>query len=484
VAIKLLHSEFARRPELSARFLREARAASRIEHENIVDVLDMGHDDELDAPFIVQEFLSGTDLRRTLDTRKKLPLREALTIIVPVMGALSAAHKLGIIHRDLKPANIFLSRTRAGATVPKLIDFGIAKLSDVGNADGSITRTGATLGTPLYMSPEQASGEKSIDAQTDIWAVGVVLYEMLAGKTPFVGDNYNSIVVQIATRDVPALTSVAPDVPPALASVIHQALERDRTKRYATIDAFLLALLAPALLGDPPWHRALREAQFGTDNSRITNTPESANPSPEALSALPLSAPGEQGIAPGGSTLAGATHDRATRPISRRTIAIQASGLLAVGLIATAVSIGISTRHRGATRPPPTAPSVVPVQSSPHPAAPASYHVTLNVTPATARIVLDGHPLGVGNVDRTMHRDGVSHRIEITADGYHGQSIDFVDAPPPAHIQLQAIPTEPTQLPSPAVVDTTPQHTHSTHTSTHGHHPNHRVDNGAPLLEE
>jgi eukaryotic-like serine/threonine-protein kinase len=220
VALKLMLPELVKNQDLAARFLREARAASKIEHPNVVQVLDMGQDAD-GSLFIVQEFLKGSDLRRLLDERQALPPREAVELIVPVMSALVAAHRHKIVHRDIKPENVFLVKS-AGSLVPKVIDFGIAKM-DEGPVSG-ITKSGAAIGTPWYFSPEAARGER-VDAQSDVWAVGIMQYEMLAGRCPWKGETYNALLFEIASAPIPRLEELAPKVPKALADNVPTVVE-------------------------------------------------------------------------------------------------------------------------------------------------------------------------------------------------------------------------------------------------------------------
>jgi eukaryotic-like serine/threonine-protein kinase len=245
VAIKTLHAHMLRDAQMRKRFLQEARAATQIEHPNVIDVLDLDIDASLGVPFIVQEFLSGATLAERLDATpsQRFAPDEALAVAVPVMGALIAAHALGIVHRDLKPENIFLVRERSGGEVPRVIDFGIAKFIE--ETDAALgTRTGVMLGTPAYMSPEQATGLiATLDAQTDVWAMGVVLYEMLSGRLPYEAENAHLTVGMIQYREPVPLSERMPDLDADLVAVIHRALTKDRTARYPTMQAFLGDLL-------------------------------------------------------------------------------------------------------------------------------------------------------------------------------------------------------------------------------------------------
>ncbi|PKN31478.1 MAG: serine/threonine protein kinase, partial [Deltaproteobacteria bacterium HGW-Deltaproteobacteria-20] len=183
VAIKVLKAEHATDDSVVERFLREAKAANLARHPNVVDVLDVGLDDE-GVPFIVQEFLEGMDLGQHLKrSNGALPYRQVLELMIPVVEAVGLAHARGVVHRDLKPENVFLARV-GGAVVPKLLDFGISYIKPQ-PGDVRMTRTGMTVGTPAYMSPEQLEGTAGVDVRTDVWALGVILYESLAGRLPF-----------------------------------------------------------------------------------------------------------------------------------------------------------------------------------------------------------------------------------------------------------------------------------------------------------
>ncbi len=240
VALKVLFQNLAADPEVARRFMQEAQSATQINHPNIVYVLDMGRDARDGAFYIVQEFLEGADLRARLEKDKRLAIPDALTLIAPIMSALGAAHDRGIIHRDIKPENIFLSVGPAGEIVPKLIDFGVSKVLGEGVALTK-TRTGMSLGTPYYMSPEQGRGDE-IDGRSDVWAIGIVLYEMLCGRPPYEAANYNVLVLKVMTERPPRIEQFYPDIPPPLAEIIHSAIEPDLARRYPNMRAFLDAL--------------------------------------------------------------------------------------------------------------------------------------------------------------------------------------------------------------------------------------------------
>ncbi len=243
VALKILDPEVGRSPERVQRFIREARSATRIEHPNIVDVLDMGEDKPTSTFFLVQELLRGRDLRRMLrDTPgRKLEADHALTLLTPIMEALEAAHQLGVIHRDVKPGNIYLAQ-QGVHVIPKLIDFGLSKLVRRDPTErGPATGGGMPLGTPYYMSPEQARGDTELDGRADIWSIGVVLYECLTGRLPFEGVNVTSVLLKIASER-PRPVDEHTDVPAELAAIVHRALEPERDRRWDTMTAMLLAI--------------------------------------------------------------------------------------------------------------------------------------------------------------------------------------------------------------------------------------------------
>jgi serine/threonine protein kinase len=245
VAVKVLHTSLMTNPEAGARFVREARATTSIAHPNIVEVLDLDSDPARQIVYIVQEFLEGQTLEAALDARPghRLSPEEAFFVLVPVMEALVAAHARGIVHRDIKPGNLFLARKPNGETVPKIIDFGIAK--DVAQASSmNQTREGTMIGTPAYMSPEQVAGRADVDVQTDVWAMGVVLYETLSGRLPYEAENSNLLMGKILYEAPTPLASYAPDVPPDLAAVVTTALQRERRLRFRTMSDMLAALRA------------------------------------------------------------------------------------------------------------------------------------------------------------------------------------------------------------------------------------------------
>jgi len=245
VAIKVLRSEHADNRDIAARFLKEARTANLVRHPNVVDVLDVGQDDE-GAPFLVQELLVGQDLGRyATDKGGSLPVDEALRILLPVIDAVAFAHAKGVVHRDLKPENVFLAR-EGSKLVPKLLDFGISQVASAPR----MTASGVALGTPAYMAPEQIKGTRLVDARTDVWALGVMLHEVLSGALPFAGETSADMFVQIATEKPIPLEQAVPGIPRGLARVVAKCLRRAPDERFADARAMLQELRSIASGGE------------------------------------------------------------------------------------------------------------------------------------------------------------------------------------------------------------------------------------------
>ena len=241
VALKITKFRF---PELDKRFLREARVSGVLRHPNIVDVHDVVQLDG-DGPLaMVMDLLEGEPLDRHLTTYGRLTLGQTLRIMHPVLSALAAAHGMGIVHRDLKPQNIFLARDTAGGMRPMLLDFGLAKLTateGIAAQTSVLTKEKQLLGTPHYMAPEQLYGELDIDARTDVWAVGAVLFECLSAQRPLTGNTVGQVMRSLATREIPKIDSVVPGLPPQVAAMIDTMLTRDRAQRPASVQPLVAA---------------------------------------------------------------------------------------------------------------------------------------------------------------------------------------------------------------------------------------------------
>jgi eukaryotic-like serine/threonine-protein kinase len=261
VAVKIITAEMAKNPTLMGRFEREARAAATIETPHIIKVLDAGTDEGLGLPFLAMELLDGEDVQQLIKRLGPLPPDLALRIVAQACLGLDRAHEARIIHRDIKPANFFLAKTGGGQRVVKLLDFGIAKIAhdpESNTETAGLTRTGSMLGSPLYMSPEQARGHKDLDRRADVWSMGVVLYQALTGRTPHQDtDALGELIIAICTEEAAAIQELAPWVSPQIAAIAHQAMRFAPEERFQTA-ADMLDAIRPLLAGG--W--AIEESMF------------------------------------------------------------------------------------------------------------------------------------------------------------------------------------------------------------------------------
>jgi tRNA A-37 threonylcarbamoyl transferase component Bud32 len=305
LALKCLLPEFLDNADLVERFVREAQAMGRIEHRHVVDVFDVGRD--RDVLYIVMELLDGKPLSDLLHD-EQLTLEETLAILVRAMEGVAAAHIHGIIHRDLKPDNIFVCWGASGRLDdPRVLDFGISKL-DEGMA-ASLTRSGVAMGTPCYMSLEQLSGQRDLDQRVDVYAMGVILYEAIAGVPPHMADSVAALAIRVLTTPPTHLAELRPDLPAGLADLVMKAIARDRDNRYPSMHALMDAvrpyvprgagLLVPEGQGRPL--RTPRSAGAGStpgfaraapasSPQPVAPAPRAANPTPPPAHAAPAGA--------------------------------------------------------------------------------------------------------------------------------------------------------------------------------------------------
>jgi eukaryotic-like serine/threonine-protein kinase len=347
--------------ETKKRFLREARAATLVEHPNVVTIRDLF--DHEDTPVIVMDLLQGETLASLLSREGKLPLGDAARLILPVIAAVGAAHEAGLIHRDLKPENVFLSRGTQGTQgeTVRVLDFGVAKLirKDIDEfASTAVTQSGSVIGTPAYMAPEQLFGEKDLDHRVDIWSIGVILFEMLAGRRPIDGENFGQLAKKMLTKHVPKVTEFREDVPDDVVTLLTQMLARERGDRLRDLREAATILARHGSVASPtfgaPRDRPLEESDenrvivgTGTDpNARtVAGAPRTTDPNAQTLLA---------GSAPRNDT--STAHTASTIPVSRSWQGYA----IALGLVA-AIAIA-------ATRLIPSSPTTPP---APVPAAPS-----------------------------------------------------------------------------------------------------------------
>lgn len=261
VAVKVLLEKFAKREAIIARLEQEARLATSIGHEHIIDINDFGQTED-GQTFVVMELLEGESLAECLHREHQLPEVRILTIAAQAASALAAAHGKGVIHRDVKPENLFLMK-RKDEDFVKVVDFGISKSLRSSDPDVEqsprLTQTGMVLGTPLYMSPEQARGDDEVDAGVDIYALGVIMFEAGTGRVPFMGSNYLSVISQVLSEEAPVPRSLRPELSEEFEAIVLRAMAKNRSDRYGSAGDMLADI--QALLGDP---------SRSTERARIT----------------------------------------------------------------------------------------------------------------------------------------------------------------------------------------------------------------------
>lgn len=249
IALKVLKPEYSAKEDIVTRFQQEAISASRIKHPNVLEVFDFGQLDN-GCAFLAMEFLTGNDLADELINRGTIDTKRALRLMLQICRALSAAHKAGVVHRDMKPDNVFLLRPGDGDEIIKIVDFGIAQLRKPDEEAKSstprrrLTKTGMIFGTPEYMAPEQAAGRKA-DLRVDVYAVGLILFEMLTGTVPFTGDSFMAVLAAHLNDPVPSMLQFRPDlsISPELHAIVARALSKNPDDRFQTMTEFAAALL-------------------------------------------------------------------------------------------------------------------------------------------------------------------------------------------------------------------------------------------------
>lgn len=339
VAIKFMSAELAADETMRKRLLREASAAGRLSHDNIINVYDVGVT-ESGSPFLVMELLQGESLSDRLEREGRLSPGETVAIALAIADALEAARVAGVVHRDLKPANVFLQASSAGRVVVKVLDFGVSKVQQ---GDASATSTGVAIGTPAYMSPEQARGERTVDHRSDVWALGVVIYEMLTGEWPFRGETVYAIVAEIISANAPDVRVQAPEVSQALGDVVSCCLRRDPGLRFQSAgdaraalascpESGLVSVATSAPLRSAPQHSAPRVERAAISDAAAAAT----------LAASDAGASGKSPAATtGGAAIVGRSPPASS---SRKTVAIAA--LAGVALLGTLG--GLVAMRRGA----------------------------------------------------------------------------------------------------------------------------------------
>jgi serine/threonine protein kinase len=242
VAVKFLHPLAMERTDTAERFRREARSAAKIRSEHVARVIDVGIM-EGGVPYMVMEYLEGHDISDEMQKVGMLPIADAIDFVLQAIEALAEAHAAGIVHRDLKPANLFIAHRADGTRIVKVLDFGISKSLLGGSvAELSLTRTSTLIGSPLYMSPEQMRSAKDVDTRTDIWSLGVIMYEMITGQPPYTGDSIPALCASLLSDTPVSMQAIRADVPPELEEAVMRCLVKDRAGRFSTVSELARAL--------------------------------------------------------------------------------------------------------------------------------------------------------------------------------------------------------------------------------------------------
>lgn len=457
VAIKCMRDNAGGDEGAVARFLREARAAVALSSEHAARVLDVGALGD-GAPYIVMEYLAGIDLAEVLRRDGPLPVGAAVGFVLQACDAIAEAHSLAIVHRDLKPSNLFVTTRRDGSALLKVLDFGISKVSQSGQADvePSLTASGTVMGSPGYMSPEQVRNAKNADARSDIWSLGVIMYEVLTGVPPFQGTSLGDTFAKIVSEDPPALAALRPEVPRGLAAIVHKCLCRNVNERFQSIGE-----LASSLRPFAPGESALLV-------DRILRAADAAGPpprhaSPTVLAPTPtLTAPHEAHGGGGGGwrtatddepvqTGPGWQRSAAHSPVRGRRGAMFVAGTVVMSM---ALIGGVYRATRLAGPPhgsPPSEISAIPQQApaTPGPAAQAASASAPAPSPPVTAVEAVGAALeATSGAPSAGAASGAADRRRLA----HTRATNTVTADVPAPPAKAAAPksTAPFQAPSPS----------------------------------
>jgi len=450
VAIKVLLEELAQKEDIVERFFNEARAVNDIGHQNIVDIVDFGkvsiEPGLPDTVYFIMEFLEGESLSDRI-RRAGLKMPEVLHIMQQACSALFASHKKGIVHRDLKPENIHLVRRGDDPLFVKLLDFGIAKLTGDSSMSSSKTRTGLVIGTPTYMSPEQCEGKGLIDHRSDVYSLGVVMYELVTGRVPFPGDGFGEILVAHLTRQPDAPSKLNPAIPPEIEALVLHAIEKDKNRRFQTMEEFLMACRDPArhmqeyrpLPGYTPSNAG---ATMMMDGPMVT-----APPVPTGSARGPL----VTAIARP-TTLSGAAAEvDGQRPGKSRRGAV--IGISAIAATAAALAVVFALK-KPATNIEPEATTLAASQPAAKKAESATIRVTINSDPSGARVIRadTGHTEdGVTPITFEVPRNGPTFDVRVKKEGFKpGQVTVNTD-----HDQALLVPLD--EIPAAAPVAAAPE---------------------------
>jgi eukaryotic-like serine/threonine-protein kinase len=392
VAIKMLVPELSHNKETVARFMREARAAGTIESPHVVRVNVVGELPDR-TPYMVMEYLDGADLQVVLENEGALPIPRAVDLVLEACEAIAEAHALGFVHRDLKPSNLFLARDASGVERLKVLDFGISKAMPIAGGELAMTKTASMLGSPLYMSPEHMKNARDVDERTDIWAIGVILFELIAGRPPFWAESLPELSVQVLSTTAPPLSSFAPHAPPGLTAAIAACLHQDREARFRNI-ADLADAMAPFATARGAASAARIVQRIGLPSSRadLRVALRGSTPSaPNVTLAMPTpSSSHDIGAIAATNRSLGQTAFRVSRPVAGLVVVISLA-LLAIGTFFIVSARRTKAAAVAVTAPPPSAsvsaPILVPAAAVTPPAPDVSLAASSTPPPSSAASV-------------------------------------------------------------------------------------------------
>jgi serine/threonine-protein kinase len=428
VAIKFMRAGAVQDGNAVGRFLREARASVALTSEHVTRVLDVGVLDT-GEPYMVMEHLAGTDLGQLLSEHGPLPVRDAVGFVVQACEAVAEAHALGIVHRDLKPSNLFLTRDMGGVPLVKVLDFGISKMTDaaLGEAANNLTASGSVMGSPAYMSPEQIRTTKAVDGRSDVWALGVILYELLTRVQPFTGESLGQTLANVLEGVPRPITGLRSDVPAPLANTISRCLERDLARRVQSVSELVVLLLPFA----PPEaarsvERIQRVSEVGgrrAANERMHESPATATTDPHGTGSAAWLRSGS--VKP---------HEGAGK---RRLLIAAAVGIFAcvglAGVYAVSRRTGTEEARPSAMQPP-----------APLPATPATPPPVATSAPPVASVdpPLPHPPVAVASPEDAGYKPP-SHPPHLMPAAPAGQPTRLVPARPPTHPPQPSTPASP-----------------------------------------
>jgi serine/threonine-protein kinase len=401
VAIKVLLASMASNEDLVRRFEREAQAAGEIGNDHILEVLDLGTL-ATGERYMVMEYLDGETLTDRIRRHGRLTPRQVAPIARQLLSGLGSAHAAGIIHRDLKPDNVFILREKAGQRdFVKLIDFGISKFSRLSTEPLNVTRVGSLMGTPCYMSPEQARGTAEADVRSDIYAVGVMLYEAVTGQLPFDGESFNDLMFKIALSDAPPPSSLSPGVDPRFEEIIMKAMARDPSQRHASVEDLKAAIDAWLANNEVLMGTSAGIGAGGTDPTSARGNPSVRRAGwggDDTLSAPAVATPQTRVNWANSGAIASPRAGR--RPAIFIAAAVAGVVLLAGGLVAVK-----------ATRPTPAEAAETTKVASPVAAAKPD-STALALAPLSTDTTVDaGGGVAIANVEPTAHRASPAHSV-------------------------------------------------------------------------